>query len=88
VLKILKCVVSLPCFVYNIVTIIQDECQKTLCTVVCKQCKAFLCTSCSDKIHSLRLLHTHHRVPFEECFFTSPRSSSLSALEVLPIVCA
>eukprot|EP01114_Cavostelium_apophysatum_P005002 TRINITY_DN1551_c0_g1_i1.p1 TRINITY_DN1551_c0_g1~~TRINITY_DN1551_c0_g1_i1.p1 ORF type:complete len:499 (-),score=96.41 TRINITY_DN1551_c0_g1_i1:83-1579(-) len=50
------------------------ECQKSLCTVFCKQCKGFLCTECNDKIHTIRVLNTHHRVPFEDMFFggTSP----------------
>lgn len=49
-----------------------DECRKVICTVFCKQCKAFLCNCCNDKIHSIRLLLSHNRIPFEECFFPSP----------------
>jgi len=45
------------------------ECQGSICTVYCKQCKAFLCAACNDKIHIIRLLNEHDRTPFEDCFF-------------------
>jgi len=58
------------------------ECTKTICTVFCKQCKGFLCTDCDTKIHAMRLLHQHYRVPFEDIFLhtsnTPARNGSFS----------
>lgn len=48
------------------------ECQKSLCTIFCKQCKGFLCTECDEKIHSMRVMINHHRIPFEDLFFDNP----------------
>lgn len=47
------------------------ECQRAICTVYCKQCKGFLCDDCNDSIHSIRVLNTHHRTPFDEMFLSS-----------------
>jgi len=54
-----------------------DDCQKKLCSVMCKQCKSFLCQNCNEKKHALPFLKDHNCIPFEECFFTRPTSNSI-----------
>lgn len=51
------------------------ECSNSLCKVFCKDCKACLCDNCNEKIHSLRLMGNHNRIPFEDCFFPTRRPS-------------
>lgn len=38
-----------------------DECQSGPVTEYCKQCKAYLCSTCGTKIHSIRLMRVHTR---------------------------
>lgn len=42
-----------------------DECQNGPVTEYCKQCKAYLCSTCGTKIHSIRLMRVHNRRPLD-----------------------
>jgi len=50
------------------------ECRNSLCSVFCKQCKAFLCEACSKRIHNLKLTQDHVLKPVEDCFFFSEKT--------------
>jgi len=63
------------------------ECDRSIATCFCKQCRVFLCNDCNEKVHNLRVMGNHDRIAFEECFLKtqvgSPPTKPVSRSDIL-----